>query len=160
MKLNTNVAIFRTSPEIRKVCCKLIKSWKKTGSFIPGYCTHPGNSVGSVCSGGPEVAGSISGHIKIVKNDTSCISLATPDLWNSHLKNRPCGTGTSGDTVMLKYRVFTSSSPPQSVLILDFNWRIFFFNIYLSGFEQDFLQDCNSGNYLIWVLFPEVGLHA
>ena len=152
MKWNTNVAIFRTSPEIRKVCCKLIKSWKKTGSFIPGYCTDPGSSSwGRGFDPGPW-------QIKIVKNDTSCISLATPDLWTSHLQTHPCGTGNSGDTVMLKCRVFTSSPPPQSVLILNFNCRIsfFFFYIYLSGFEQDFLQDCNSGRYLNWVLFPVV----
>ena len=29
---------------------------------MPGYCTDPGSSVGSVRSRGPEVAGSIPGH--------------------------------------------------------------------------------------------------
>ena len=158
MKWNANVAIFRTSPEIRKVCCKLIKSWKKTGSFIPGYCTHPGSSVGSVRSEGPEVAGSIPGHdiSKSLKMILATFRLPLPIYEIVTCKPAPVGTGIAGIQWCLNAEFFfTSSLPPQSVLILDFNCQIFFF-IYLSGYEQDILQDCNSGRYLNWILFPVV----
>ena len=76
---------------------------EKTGSFISGYCTDPGSSVGSVRSGGTEVAGSIPGHdiSKSLKMILAAFRLPLP-IYEIVTCKRPCRTGYSGDTVILK----------------------------------------------------------
>ena len=65
---------------------------------MPGYCTDPGSSVGSVRSGGPEVAGSIPGHdiSKTLKMILAAFRLPLPIYEKVTCKPAPVGPGIAG----------------------------------------------------------------
>ena len=93
-----HVAIFRTSPEIRKVCCKLIKSWKKNWIIYTWLLYRPRYLSRHCPLRGTWGRGSIPGHdiSKSLKMILAAFRLPLPIYEIVICKPAPLGPGIAG----------------------------------------------------------------